>query len=479
MPRIAYRAPRAACLAAFCAALASCDLAPHYKVPVVQVPVDYKEAAAWQKAAPSDDLPRGAWWTMFGDATLTALEQRLASGNPNLAAAQANFAQARAIAAEAESGLLPSLALGGQITSNRQSDRRPLRGRNEPNEYLANTIDVQAQYQIDIWDRVANEVKAGRAAAEASAADLAAIDLSLHAELAADYVALRGYDGQAIVLRNTVNAYTEALRITQTRLRGKIGSGIDVARAETQRASAQAALTENIARRTLMEHAIGVLLGLPPANFALPVQDWGLHIPDISASLPSTLLQRRPDIASAERRVAAANAQIGVARAAFYPTLSLNLLYGFQDTGFNLFSLPNDFWTLGPGLALPLFEGGLRRAEEQAALAVWRQQGAEYRATVLAAFRDVEDALSQQRLLGVEMVQQQDAMQAAARSVAMTMALYKDGATDYLDVVTAQTAELQAEQSFVDLRTRRMVASVQLVESLGGGWDRRDLGAGR
>lgn len=466
---------RALSAASLLALLAGCDLAPRYHVPVTTVPVSYKEASAWQRAAPADAVPRGAWWRVFGDRELDALEARLAGGNPNLAAASANFAQARALAAEAESGLMPSLALGGHVTTNRQSNHRPLRGRDQPNQYLDNAIDVQADYDLDLWDRVENSVKAGRNAAQASAADLAAIDLSLHAELAADYVALRGYDGQAIVLRHTVDAYGEALRITRTRLAGKIGSGIDVARAETQRASAAAALTENIARRALMEHAIAVLVGVPPAQFSIPVSDWGLHIPEIGAGLPSTLLQRRPDIASAERRVAAANAQIGVARAAFYPTLSLNLLYGFQDTGFNLFSLPNDFWTLGPGLALPLFEGGLRDAEEQAAIAVWRQQGAEYRATVLAAFREVEDALSQQRLLGTEMQQQRDAMQAATRSVDMTMALYKDGATDYLEVVTAQTAELQAEQSFVDLRTRRMAASVQLVQALGGGWSRAEL----
>ena len=457
--------------------LSACDLAPHYHVPLTQVPVSYKEAALWQQAAPADAVQRGAWWRAFDDPELDRLEQQVSGGNPNLAAALAAFQQARAIAAEAESGLLPTLAIGGNVTTNRQSAHRPLRGRNEPNQYLANTIDAQANYTVDIWDKVANSVKAGRRAAQASAADLAAIDLDLHAELASDYVALRGLDGQTLVLRDAVAAYTQALQITQNRFAGKISSGIDVARAQTQLSGAQATLTESLARRALLEHAIAVLIGRPPSTFSIPPTDWALHQPDLSAGLPSTLLQRRPDIAAAERQAAAANAMIGVARAAFYPTLSLNLLYGFQDTGFNLFSLPNDIWTVGPGLALPLFEGGLRNAEEQAALAAYRQAAANYRETVLAAFQQVEDALSQQRLLATEMQQEAAAVNAARQTVTMTTNLYKDGATDFLDVVVAQTAELQAEQTLVDLRTRRMNASVQLVRALGGGWQLSDLPA--
>jgi len=457
--------------------LSACDLAPHYHVPLTQVPVSYKEAALWQRAAPADGVPRGAWWRMFGDPELDTLEDQLEGGNPNLAAALASFQQARAIAAEAESGLLPTIGFGGNISTNRQSNHRPLRGRDEPNQYLANTIDVQANYEVDLWDKIANGVKAGREIAQASAADMASIDLSLHAELASDYVALRGFDGQTIVLRNAVNAYGQALQVTQNRFAGKISSGIDVTRAQTQLTSAQATLTESLARRALLEHAIAVLIGRTPSSFTVPPADWPLSQPALSAGLPTTLLQRRPDIASAERQVAASNAMIGVARAAFYPTLSLNMLYGFQDTGFNLFSLPNDIWTVGPGIALPLFEGGLRDAEEAAAIAANRQAAANYRATVLTAFQQVEDELSQQRLLGVEMQQEAAAVTAARQTVTMTMNLYKDGAINFLDVVVAQTAELLAEQTLVDLRTRRMNASVQLVRDLGGGWDLSDLPA--
>jgi NodT family efflux transporter outer membrane factor (OMF) lipoprotein len=456
-------------------ALAACDLAPHYQVPTTQIPITYKEAAFWQVAKPADGIERGSWWRIFQDPELDRLEARVEPNNPTLAAALASFQQARAIAKEAEAGLLPNIGLGSNITTNRQSNHRPLRGANQPNQYLANTVDVQATYEIDLWDQVANSIKAGREAAQATGALLASARLSLQAELASDYVDLRGLDRQAIVLRNAVAAYSESLRVTQARLAGKIASGIDVARAETQLATAQASLTESIARRALLEHAIAVLVGVPPGNFTIAVTDWSLRQPALRPGLPSTLLQRRPDIAAAERQVAASNAQIGVARAAFYPTISLDALYGFQDTGFNLFSLPNDMWTLGPGLALPLFENGLRDAEEAAAIALNHQAAANYRATVLAAFQQVEDALSQQRLLGQEMSQETQAVRAAQRTVDMTTALYKDGAIDYLDVVTAQTAELQAEQTLVDLRTRRMAASVQLVQALGGGWEISDL----
>jgi NodT family efflux transporter outer membrane factor (OMF) lipoprotein len=459
------------------AALSGCDLAPKYHVPTLHVAYDYKEAAYWQKAAPADAVPRGAWWEIFGDPTLTQLESQVDSGNPDLAAALAAFQQARAIAAEANSGLYPTLSVGGQITTNRQSARRPLRSPSQPSQYLDNSIDIQAHYEVDFWDRVANAVRAGRAAAQASAADLAFARLSLHAELADDYIALCGLDAQARVLGNARQAYSQALALTQARFAGKISSGIDVARAQTQLDNAEASLTDVQSRRALLEHAIAVLIGKTPAELTIPPAPWHLQEADIPPGLPSTLLERRPDIASAERQVFAANATIGETRAAFYPTLSLNLLYGLQDTGFNLFSLPNDFWTIGPGLVMPLFEGGLRDAEEAAAFAAYHLAAANYRATVLSAFQEVEDALSQRRLLAQESAQEQSAVTAAQQTVAMTTNLYKDGATSFLEVVVAQTEELQAEQNSVDLRTRRLQASLALIRALGGGWTRAELPA--
>jgi NodT family efflux transporter outer membrane factor (OMF) lipoprotein len=457
--------------------LSGCNLAPPYHVPVLHVAATYKESGTWQIATPADTLPRGPWWQMFGDPGLDGLEAQVDTGNPNLAAALASFQQARAIAAEAHSGVYPTLSVGGQFTTNRQSNRRPLRGEHEPNQYLANSIDVQANYEIDFWDRIANAIRAGRAAAQASAADLAFARLSLHAELANDYVTLRGLDAQAHVLANAVQAYRRAMEITQARYAGKIAPRIDVTRAETQYRDAQAALTDTAAKRALVEHAIAVLIGRQPAELTIPDARWSLREAQVPPGLPSTLLQRRPDIASAERLMASANATIGETRAAFYPTISLNLLYGLQDTGFNLFSLPNDMWSVGPGLVMPLFEGGLRNAEEASAMAAYRQTVANYRATVLAAFQEVEDALSQLRLLAQETGQEQLAVDSARQTVAMTTNLYKDGATSFLDVVVAQTAELQAEQTGVDLRTRRMQACEALVQALGGGWTRTDLPA--
>ena len=457
------------------AALSGCDLAPHYHVPLTRVPVAYKEAAAFQPARPADDLRRGHWWEAFGDPVLDGLEAQVDGASPTLAASLALLQQARASAAEARAGLYPTLSLGGQINEDRQSNRRPTRRPGQANQYLDNSISAQANYEIDLWDKVANAIKAGRYAAQATAADVEGTRLSLHAELADDYISLRGLDAQSRVLQDAAGAYRQAVRITKNRFEGKIASGIDVSRAQAQLGSAEAAILDTASKRALLEHAVAVLVGRQPAELSLPPERWPLALPDIATGLPSTLLERRPDVASAERQMAAANVTIGVARAAFYPTLSLNILYGLQDTGFQLFSLPNDFWAIGPGVALPLFEGGLRSAEEAAAVAQFRLAEARYRQTVLTAFQDVEDALSQLRLLGEETRQQDAAVRAAEQTVDMTTHLYKDGASNFLDVVVAQTAELQAEQAATDLRTRRVEADVELVRALGGGWNVRNL----
>jgi NodT family efflux transporter outer membrane factor (OMF) lipoprotein len=450
--------------------LGGCDLAPRYRAPVVATPVSYAEAAPWQIAMPADTVPRGAWWQVFNDPTLNALEPRVDSANPDLQAAASIYDQARALLAEAQAGVFPQLQLAGHITTNRQSDHRPLRGGNEPNRYLDNAVDTQATYEIDIWDRVANSIKAGRAAAAASAADLESARLSLHAELATDYFTLRGLDAETQLYANTVQAYSQALTLTQNRFAGKIASGMDVSRAAAQLHDAQAQATDIAARRALVAHAIAILVGVPPAELPIPPVLIDVHVPPTGAGLPASLLQRRPDIASAERAVAAANAEIGVVRAAFYPDISINLALGTQDTGFNLYSLGNSFWSVGPGATLPLFEGGLRTAEVKAAFAVYRRTVADYRATVLDAFRDVEDELALLHWLGDELTQEEQAVAAARQTVTMSMALYKNGATNFLDVVTAQTAELQAERSALDIRTRRLEASVSLIRALGGGW---------
>jgi NodT family efflux transporter outer membrane factor (OMF) lipoprotein len=468
-------AARSVLAAATLLAVSGCDLAPKYHVPLTKVSVSYKEAAAFEPAHPLDTVPRGAWWTVFGDPTLNELESQVDSGSPVLAASLAELQRARAFAAEARAGLFPTLGVGAHINTDRQSARRPLRSQFQPGQYLDNGIDAQAHYEIDLWDRVANSIKAGRYAAQASAADLETVRLSLHAELASDYIELRGFDAQARVLENAEAAYRQAVQITQNRYAGKIASIIDVSRAQNQLGSAEAQLTDIQSRRALTEHAIAVLVGRQPAELSLPPARWTLALPEISPGLPSELLERRPDVASAERQMAAANATIGVARAAFYPTLSLDMIYGLQDSGFNMFSLPDQFWALGPGLALPLFEGGLRHAEEAAAVAAYRLALANYRGTILGAFQEVEDALSQQRLLAVENEQEGRALQAARQTLNSDTTLYKDGATNFLDVVVAQEAELQSEQADVDLRTRRAQADLSLVRALGGGWTVHDL----
>jgi NodT family efflux transporter outer membrane factor (OMF) lipoprotein len=459
-------------------ALSGCDLAPHYQVPLTQVPVNYKEAAVWQKGYPADQVRRGSWWQLFGDPTLNGLEAQVDGANPDLATAYAAFQRAAAFAAEARSGAYPQLSIGGEINSDRQSNRRPTRRPGQPNQYMSNEIDAQAHYEVDLWDRVANSIKAGRQAAQASAADLEATRLSLHAELASDYVMLRGLDAQSGVLTHAVQAFTQALQLTQARFSGDISSEMDVSRAQAQLDGAKAALIDIAASRALEEHAVAALVGKVPAQLTIAPAAWQLVAPSLSPGLPSTLLERRPDVASAERQMAAANSTIGVARAAFYPTLSLDMLYGLQDSGFGLFSLPNELWAVGPGLAMPLFEGGLRDAQEAAAIAAYKEAVGQYRATVLGAFQEVEDDLSQIRLLTGELREEDAAVTAARHTVTMTMNLYRDGATSFLDVVVAQTAELQAEQKAADLRARREEASVGLVRAIGGGWSRADLPVG-
>lgn len=463
-------------LLAGCATLlAGCDLAPRYHVPVTSVPVSYKEASYWRVAQPSDNIPRGAWWRFYGDSTLDALEARVDAANPTLAAALAAFDRSQAFAAEAEAGLSPTLSVGGEINTDRQSNRRPRRGHGEPNQYLYNSVNAQANYEIDFWDQIANEIKSGRDLAQATAADLENTRLLLHVDLANDYVSLRGFDAEIAVLRNAVSAFQRAVVLTEDRLRGKISPALDVTRAQTQLEDAQAQLTDVLSRRALVEHAIAVLVGVPPAELTLPPQPWRLRLPNVSPGLPSALLQRRPDIAAAERQVAAANAQIGVTRAAFYPNISLNLVYGLMASSFNIFSIADDFWAVGPGLVLPLYEGGLRRAEEAAAIGAYKLTVANYRETVLTAFQQVEDNLALLKYLAQEQQQQDAAVTAAQQTLAMALNLYRDGATSFLEVVVAQTAALQAEEAAVSIRTRRQQANVNLIRALGGGWTRQDL----
>jgi len=451
-------------------ALAGCNLAPDYHPPALTAPADYKETGPWHAAKPADDLSRGPWWERFGDRRLDALEVRVEGANPDLAAAAARYDQARALADEAAAGLSPQVALGGSLSDNRQSGDRPLRGSGQPNYYGANQVGVAAGYEFDFWGRIHNMAVSGTRSAQASAADLATLRLGLQAELAVAYFTVRGLDDQAALLQDSVAAYEKSLSLTQRLVAGKIVAGMDVSRARTQLETARAQLSDTQARRSIAEHSVALLVGAAPADFSLQRETNDIALPSIPAGVPSTLLQRRPDIAAAERRVAAANSVVGVTRAAFYPTLSLGLLGGFQSTNLNFFNLPDSVWSIGPGITLPLLDGGRLDAEEAAAVAQFKEAGANYRSAVLRAFREVEDDAAQLRWLASEADSEAAAVTAAQQTLDAAMRLYRQGAGSYLDVTTAQIALLQAQQAALDVKTRRLLADVGLIRALGGGW---------
>jgi NodT family efflux transporter outer membrane factor (OMF) lipoprotein len=450
--------------------LGGCDLAPVYSPPAADVPAKFKEASAgvWQTARPSDTEPHGEWWRRFNDRLLNELEPQVEVANQDLAAALAVYEQSQADVAKAQSGLFPAINHDEHFTTNKQSANRPLRSADQPNHYGDNGLEVEASYELDLWGRVRDSIAARQAQAQASAATLEGVKLSLQAELARDYVSLRGLDRQTRLLRDTVAAYRQALELTRERVAGKIAAPIDVARAEVQLDSAQAQLADIAGARALYEHAIATLTGKPASNFSIAPATEIPKIPNFPAGVPSTLLERRPDIAAAERQTAAANESIGVAKAAFFPRFTLNLAGGTQDTGLNLLSLPNSFWSVGPTVYLPLFDGGLRLAELTAAQAAYREDVARYRGRVLAAIQEVEDDLAVLRALKNEEHSADAAATAAQRAQDLASALYRDGGINFLDVVVAQTAALAAKQTGLAVETRRLQTSVALILALGG-----------
>ncbi|MDF3932901.1 efflux transporter outer membrane subunit [Pseudomonas citronellolis] len=451
--------------------LGGCSLAPAYKAPEVPLAAQYRNAGPWTPARPADQLPREGWWQLYGDAQLDQLEQRLLQRNASLEAALAHYQQSRALLAQVRSDLFPHLALGGSALRNRQSDTRPLRGADSPSWYNAATLGATAGYEVDLWGRVSNAVAAGSAEEQAAAADLASVRLSLEAQLADSYLALLGLDRQLELLRESVAAYEHALRMTQTLHGAGIVSGLDTSRAQTQLSSARSLQGQIQGQRELLEHAIAVLVGESASSFSLAALSTLPPVPAIPPGVPSTLLQRRPDIAAAERRVAEANAQIGVARAAWFPALTLGVQGGFQsDTYGGLLTASNLFWAIGPALAVDLFDGGRREAVVEQARAATDEAGAKYRDVVLAAFQQVEDSQSLLIEQGAALVDQAAAADAAQHTLDMSLDRYKQGAVSYLDVTVAQTAALQAQMSLLDLQSRQLRASVQLVRALGGGW---------
>jgi NodT family efflux transporter outer membrane factor (OMF) lipoprotein len=464
---------RAALCAALCLALAACTLAPQLKIPEVPTAETFKELAPWTQARPADTLPRDAWWTLYGDADLNAMQKRLIENSPDLAAAFARYQQAQALSDQARAGLFPNVIAASTLQRERQSELAPLRvlGPNSPNVYGSYAVNAQVNYEFDLWGRVRNLVASGAATARAAQADLESARLSLQAQLADSYIALRGLDREVALLDDSVTAYTKALDLTVTRHDGGIASGLDVARAQTQLESTRSQAKQALAQRALTEHAIAALIGESASSFSIAPRLVDVPLPQIPAGVPSTLVQRRPDVAAAQRRIIAANASVGVARAAYFPQIMLSGLIGYESSQFGHFiEAPNTYWAIGPSMFLTLFDAGRRDAEVRRTQAVLDENAANYRGVVLAAFQQVEDNLALLNHYRAAAEAERAALTAARKSLEFATDRYREGAVNYLEVVTSQTDALQAERNALDLETRERRASVQLIRALGGGW---------
>jgi NodT family efflux transporter outer membrane factor (OMF) lipoprotein len=452
--------------------LGACSLAPPLKTPEIPTAVAYKEMGPWTQAQPGDRLPRDSWWMLYDNAELDELQKRLLVGNPTLAAALANYAEARALKDQARAGLFPTLGLSADAERNRDSINAPIRGPTTPTYYNAYTVGGSVSYELDLWGRIRNEVAAGEANAAAAAADLENARLSLIAQLVDDYVQLRSLDRDSAILDETVKTYTRALTLTKQRHNAGIAPGLDVSQAQTQLNTARSQAAQTLAQRALMEHAIAALLGVSASTFSIQPEIVVIKLPRIPSGVPTTLLERRPDVAAAQRRMIAANANIGVARAAYFPTLTLGAQGGFQSNAFsNLLSAPSSFWAIGPSVLLSVFDGGLRRAQVAQARAEFETSAANYRSTAVSAFQQVEDSLATLNHYHDASVDEKAAVDAAQRTLDLSMTLYKQGATDYLTVVTSQTAVLQTQLEALNLDTLQLRASVDLIRALGGGWE--------
>jgi multidrug efflux system outer membrane protein len=457
--------------------LTGCDLAPTYDPPHYLLPEHYQGSGPFGVARPEVSLSsRGDWWKALSDAELNELEERLDRANPSLQASAEVYMQARDLAAEAQSRIYPQVTAQASTSDNRESAHHLFSNSAVARQEGSNEVGAAASWEPDFWGAIRNSARAQKRLAQASAADLATARLSLQAELANDYVALRGLDAEVQVLRQSIAAYQKAAEVARLRAEGKIASGLDLARALSELDSARAQETETELQRELLQHAIAVLVGAMPSTFSIaPLDNFMLTPPELPPGVPSALLQRRPDIASAERQMAAANASIGVSRAAFYPNVTFGTAAGFEDNAFRLADLPNSLWSVGAGVMLPLFEGGLRRAELQRSWSQYAETRDHYRATVLAAFQEVEDGLSLTQRLATEVVQQREASQEAVRALSISTMLYQDGLDSYLSVAIAQVRALAAQTAEVQLSSRQMQAVVALIRALGGGWTMQEL----
>jgi NodT family efflux transporter outer membrane factor (OMF) lipoprotein len=454
-----------------------CVVGPKYHPPVVQAPPAYKEVGDWKPAQPNDQNLGGTWWTIFQDPQLDALEQQINVGNQNLKAAEAQYRQARAALRYNRADYYPTVTAGLSATRTRTSANRP-----PPNSIFNGVtsndfvLPFDVSYQADVWGRVRRNVESYREQAQASAADLATVNLSMHADLAVDYFQARSLDAEEQLLNSTVKQYEQALELTESRFQGGIASEVEVQQAKTILQTTRAAAIDVGVLRAQYEHAVAILIGKPPAEFSLPPLPLTAPPPHVPISVPSELLERRPDIAAAERRVASANAQIGVAKTAYYPLINLSATGGFESSAITtLINGPSGLWSIGLSAVGTIFDVGRRRSLSDQALAAYDFQVAAYRENVLTGFQQVEDNLAAVRILENEAQIQDEAVAAARRSLELSTTRYKGGVTSYLEVITAQNAALADEVTAVNILGRRMANTVLLIQALGGGWDRSSL----
>jgi NodT family efflux transporter outer membrane factor (OMF) lipoprotein len=463
--------------------MGGCMVGPKYSRPAAIVPSafkepppdSFKEADGWKAAEPLDQALRGNWWELFGDPQLNSLEAQLTIANQDLKAAEARYQQARAMIRLNRASEFPTISAGPAIGSERESANQPFHVAQFPasGNFI---LPFDVSWEADLWGRIRRTVTAAREEAQATAADRENASLSLHAELAFDYFELRAADAQKRLLDETVKAYTDALQLTTNRFEGGAAPKSDVSQARTQLDTTRVADTDIAVQRAQYEHAIAILVGKPPAEFSLAADPVKIQVPVIPVGLPSQLLERRPDIAAVERRMAEMNEQIGIARAAYFPTLTLSATGGFQgSTLLNLLAWPSRFWAAGPALSQTLFDAGRRRATSDAALAGYDAAVAGYREAALTAFQQVEDNLAALRILEEEAEQQKQAVADAQQSLELFTNRYTGGIDTYLQVITAQTTALSNERNDVDILRRRMDASVLLIKALGGGWNAASL----
>lgn len=470
-------------LGAALAAIAGCSVGPDYKRPAAlksepmpaafSTPASTNNTTEWKTAEPSAHLPRGAWWQIFDETELNRLETLAATENQDLAAAVARLEESRANLGVVKADFYPQLSANPEVTRQRTSAHAPLLAPNgTAHTYDTFTTPLNLSWELDLWGRVRREVQSARANFIASADDLESARLALQAEVASDYFRLRELDEERRVVADTIETFRRSLDLTQNRRKGGIVSDLDVSQAETQLRSTEAELPAIDLQRARVLHALAALCGRSAIDFQLATGPLTNAIPDVPATLPSELLERRPDIASAERRMASANAQVGVAVSAFYPRVFLSGFAGFQSIGADtLFDWPSRVWSLGPSVTLPIFTGGRNRSQLAGARAVFDETVANYRQTVLSAFQEVEDELAAQHLLATQLDAQSAALTASRRTLEIANNRYKAGVVTYLEVATAQNSELQNERLFVQLEGQRLNAEVGLIKSAGGGWE--------